>query len=139
MTFFMDFSEQDMNGVLGEMLVQGEELLCPVYCVFKPTGFFALARNMILGYVSYTSYGRLLFAKRIFGGWSKEAYPVSDASLLKARKNIFGQFSAYAKFPGVKKAVFKFQFSPKVVGCKLPNQEKNAHELAEIITKYESS
>lgn len=127
-----------MNGVLGGMLEPGEELLCPVYCVFKATGFFASNRSMILGYASYTSYGRLLFAKNIFGSWSKEAYFVSDATLLKAKKNIFGQYSAYAEFPGEKrKSAFKFQFSPKVMGCKLPNQENNAHELVEIITKYE--
>ncbi len=126
------------------MLEQGEELLCPVYCVYPVFGgsVFPFGGSMP-GYISYTSYGRLLFARRDIISRNKAAYSVSDAVVLKIKKSIFGQYRGYAKFPaipaanGKRKAEFIFQFSPKVVGCKLPNQENNAHELVDIITKYE--
>ncbi len=123
------------------MLERGEELLCPVYCVYQAFGGGVLPfGGSMPGYISYTSYGRLLFARLDILKNSRAAYPISDAAVLKIKKVFLGQYSGCAKFSaanGKRKAEFIFRFSPKVLGCKLPNQENNAHELVEIITKYE--
>lgn len=137
----MNISETQMNGILGEMTRAGEECLCPVYCMFLKTGFFAHSYSLTIGYISYTSDDRLICAKNTLGSWTGAAYRMTDLRRIKIKKTLFGQYRVYAEFAdaaNVTKTVrIKFQLALKVIGCDLPDQERNGEILLDTLKRYE--
>lgn len=124
-----------MNEMLSPMLMAGEESLCPVYCGFPDTGFFARPGNLQTGFATITSGGRILFAKyNIFGQCTRGAYFFPAISKLKIRKNFAGQYviDGTTLIDG-KKRLFKFQIARKVFGCNFPCQEENAERFVSTL------
>lgn len=137
----MKISEAQMNELLGEMALAGEECLCPVYCMFLETGFFARSYNMTVGYISHTSGDRLICAKNTLGNWTGAAYRMSDLRQVKIKKTLFGQYRVYAEFADPtneeKTVKIKFQFALKVIGMDLPDQKRNGETLIGTLKGYE--
>lgn len=127
------------------MLTYGERYPGIIYCVFKPTGFFAgTAFNSVNpGYAAVTSEGRLLTVQAnsveyFIGNSSAAAYNISTAEKLKIRKTIVGQYAFDCVFPvDGKKVKVKFQAAKKVYGTGCPEQESNLEGFLDILSRYE--
>lgn len=127
------FTDEEMNDALGTLLIGGEDLETAVYCLFKSTGFFASNRVIIMGYAGITDMGRFLCCKYHTVGDESEAYNMEDIVQIKIKPMILGQKIITVVFDDGKKHTVKFQLSPKIAGSKLPNQERNAEVLLEIL------
>lgn len=132
-SFTKKYNDEEMNAALGELLIGGEHLETAVYCTFKETGFFASNRNYIIGYVGITDMGRFVYCKYGIIVDENNAYNMEDIVQIKIRPMILGQKIITIVFDDGKKHTVKFQFAPKVLGAKLPNQEKNAEKILEIL------
>lgn len=137
-------SEQHMNALLNPMLSEGEESLCPIYCVFGISrGFFAPSSSTLAGYATCTSGGRLLTVifGDLFNEWLSRAYDISDAKNMKIRKTVFGEYRINAAFPVRETDVkLRIQAAKKVYSLarrNFPNQESNLEKMVEILRKYE--
>ncbi len=136
----MKLSEQSMNAVFEKMLFPEERSLCGVYCGFPQTGFFARPGNMLMGYATCTSFGRLLIARYFLKECATGTLGLVSAKKLTIKKNIFGQQIIEATFPiDNKELKLKLQISPKVYGVDFPNQEQNLATMLTILQKYETS
>lgn len=135
----MEFTERNAAEIFGTMLFPNEKSLCPVYCTFGQTGFFADPEDVLTGYVTCTSNGRILFARKVLSEWAREAATLSAMDKLNVKKSIFGQYKVCAEF-GTKSNKLKimFQLSPKVQeNINMPNQKRNTGTLVDTLKKYE--
>lgn len=132
------FTDEEMNAALGELLIGGECLETAVYCLFKPTGFFASSRDVITGYIGITDMGRLVCCKYHMINDESVAYNMEDIVQIKIKPTIFGQKIVTVVFNDGKKRTVKLQLAPKVAGSKLPNQERNAEKMLEILEAKQS-
>lgn len=137
-SFTKKYTDEEMNAALGELLIGGERLETAMYCLFKETGFLASNRNIITGYIGVTDMGRLLYCKYGLIADENNAYNMEDIVQIKIKPMIFGQKIITIVFDGGKKHTVKFQFAPKVAGSKLPNQERNAEKMLEILEAKQS-
>lgn len=127
------------------MLYPGESFTGIIYCVFKPTGFFAgTSFNRINpGFAAVTSDRRLLTIQTSSAGYflgssSTAAYDINSAVKLKVRKNIFGQYVFDCIFPvNGKNLKVKFQAARKVLGSEYSMQEENLEEILSVVKRYE--
>ncbi|MCM1523898.1 MAG: hypothetical protein NC120_05515 [Ruminococcus sp.] len=126
------FNENEMMSALGELLVTGESIQAAVYCVFKPTGFFAHSSNIIAGYAAVTDRDRFICCKYGLITTETAAYDFEDMEKIEIKKNIFGQMMIAMVFENVKKNEVKIHIAPKVAGSGLPNQERNTEKMLEI-------
>lgn len=132
-SFTKKYTDEEMNAALGELLIGDERLETAVYCLFKATGFFESNRDVITGYLGITDMGRLVYCKYHVINDESAAYNMEDIVQIKIRPMIFGQKIITIVFDGGKKHTVKFQLAPKVAGSKLPNQERNAEKMLEIL------
>lgn len=134
----MKYNEKTMNEVLNAILLPEEENRCPVYCVFRDTGFFA--GNMQSGFITCTSNGRLLFARQYITCLDQGALSLSMIKKLKIKRTIFGQYAVSFVFFGEKKDIrLQVQISPWMFIGKdnFPNQARNIETLLSILRRYE--
>lgn len=128
-----------------DMLYPGESFSGIIYCVYKPTGFFAgtVFNRINPGFAAVTSERRLLTIQTsstgyFLGSSTSAAYDIASAAKLKVRKNIFGQYVFDCIFLSNGKQVkVKFQAARKVLGSEYSMQENNLDEIISILTKYE--
>ena len=132
-SFTKKYTDEEMNAALGELLIGGERLETAMYCLFKETGFFASEGSVITGYVGVTDMGRFVFCKYGLIIDESNAYNMEDIVQIKIKPMILGQKIITIVFNDGKKHTVKFQFAPKVAGSKLPNQERNAEKMLEIL------
>lgn len=133
-SFTKQYTDEEMNEALGALLSEGESLETAVYCVFKATGFFAsYYRQMITGYIGITDKERIVSCKYGVVQDSSAVYNMDDITSVKIQSVILGQSLVTLIFNSDKKQTLKFQVAPKVVGQKLPDQERNAEKLIEIL------
>lgn len=132
-SFTKKYTDEEMNAVLGGLLIGGERLETAIYCLFKATGFWESNRDIITGYVGITDMGRLLCCKYHTFNDESAAYNMEDIVRIKIKPMIFGQKVITVVFDDGKKHTVKFQLAPKVAGQKLPNQESNAEKMLEIL------
>lgn len=132
-SFTKKYTDEEMNAVLGGLLIGGERLETAIYCLFKATGFWESNRDIITGYVGITDMGRLLCCKYHTINDESAAYNMEDIVRIKIKSMIFGQKIITVVFDDGKKHTVKFQLAPKVAGQKLPNQERNAEKMLEIL------
>lgn len=132
-SFTKQYTDEEMNAALGALLSEGESLETAVYCVFKATGFFASYRQMITGYIGITDKERIISCKYGVVQDSSAVYNMEDITGVKIQSVILGQSLVTIVFNSDKKQTLKFQVAPKVAGQKLPNQERNAEKLIEIL------
>lgn len=132
-------NQQTMSLQLDTMLLPGEASLCPVYCIFKDTGFLSIGAITYWGFVTCTSGGRLLIAKSFINDCTRAACVLSQAKSLKIQKAPFGQYIITATFNNGKKDVkLRFQIAPKIAGCSFPDQSQNLETLLSILRNYET-
>lgn len=103
-----------------------------MYCLFKPTGFFARSSDIITGYAGITDMGRLLCCKYHTINDESAAYNMEDIVQIKIKPALLGQKVVTVVFDDGKKRTVKFQLAPKVAGSKLSDQERNAEKMLEI-------
>lgn len=132
-SFTKKYNDEEMNAALGALLIGGERLETAMYCIFKATGFFESNRNVIPGYVGVTDMGRFVCCKYGLIADETAAYNMEDIVQIKIKPIILGQKIITVVFNDGKKHTVKFQFAPKVAGSKLPNQERNAEKMLEIL------
>jgi len=129
-----------MNSMLEPLLAQGEQNLCPVYGVFKQTGFWASNSVMYPAYITCTNFNRLLACRYYLtaNDWSRESYILPSAQKLRVKKTLFGQYICEAEFiVNGKKERLKFQIAPKMVGNKFPDQQINTQMLISLLETFE--
>lgn len=138
-------SEQHMNSLLSPMLSEGEESLCPIYCVFGLSrGFFAPSSSTFYGYATCTSGGRLLTVTfgDLFNEGQSRVYDISDAKKIKIEKTVFGEYRINAAFHVETTEVkLRIQAAKKVYSLarrNFPNQERNLEKMIEILRGYEN-
>lgn len=130
----MKFNHKYMNDLFDTMLLPGEKSLCPIYCGFPQTGFFAMGGKTVFGYATCTNSGRLLIARFFLGDCAKGSCTISRAKQMKIKKNIFGQYVINASFPGESKDIkLCIQAASKVYGCDFPDQSKNLETMLSIL------
>ncbi len=136
-------SVQHMNSLLDPMLLEGEESLCPIYCVFELRGgIFSAGENTFAGYTSCTSGGRLIlviFGADILGEYSAKAFDIATVKNIKIGKTPFGEYRIRAEFPiGQRFVKLKISATKKVysAGCNFPDQERNLERTVEILRAY---
>ncbi len=135
----MKYNQEYMDSVFEPMLVSGEESLCPVYCVFKQTGFWASNSRVSPGFVTCTSDGRFFMARSQLFDMVKRSVILDNVKHMKIKKNLFGQYVIEATFMDVNGDLrLKFQVARKIWGAKLPNQERNFDELISTLRQYET-
>lgn len=132
-SFTKKYTDEEMNAALEKLLIGGERLETAVYCVFKATGFFESNRNITTGYVGITDMGRLVCCKYHMINDESAAYNMEDIVQIKIKPALLGQKIVTLVFDNGKKRTVKFQLAPKVAGSKLPNQERNAEKMLEIL------
>lgn len=132
-SFTKKYSDEEMNVALGALLIGGERLETAVYCLFKSTGFFASSSDIITGYAGITDMGRFVCCKYHTISDESAAYNIEDIVRIKIKPILFGQKVVTLVFDDCKKRTVKFQLAPKVAGSKLPNQERNAEKMLEIL------
>lgn len=129
-----------MQAMLEPLLAEGEQSLCPVYGVFKQTGFFASNAVVYPAYITCTNFNRLLAVRYYLmaNDWSQETYILPSAQKLRVKKNLFGQYICEADFiVNGKKERLKFQVAPKIMGSKFPDQQINSDMLFSILETFE--
>lgn len=135
----MKYNQEYMNSTFDTMLDSGEESICPVYCVFKQTGFWASNSRVSPGFVTFTSNGRLLVARSQLFDMVKRSVQLDNVKKMKIKKNLFGQYLVEAAFMDVNGDLrLKFQVAKKIMGAKFPNQEQNFEELISTLRQYET-
>lgn len=134
-----------MNSLLNPMLSEGEESLCPIYCVFGISrGFFAPSSSTFYGYATCTSGGRMLTVTfgDLFNEGQARAYDISAAKNIKIRKTVFGEYRINAAFPVETTDVrLRIQAAKKVYSLarrNFPNQERNLEKMVEVLRGYEN-
>ena len=131
------YNEQVMKKELEVMLLPGEESLCPVYCIYKKSGFFARPQDMKSAFVTITNTGRLFLIQLFWSSMHRSAYALSCVKKLKYKKNIFGQYEIDATFAVQGQDVrIKLQMAPKMVGSNFPNQSIYVEKLLYILDRY---
>lgn len=131
-SFTKKYTDEEMNAALEKLLIGSERLETAVYCLFKPTGFFARSSDIITGYAGITDMGRLLCCKYHTINDESAAYNMEDIVQIKIKPALLGQKVVTVVFDDGKKRTVKFQLAPKVAGSKLYNQERNAEKMLEI-------
>lgn len=133
------WNHDNMNLALARLMLPGEQSLCPVYCMFKDTGFFARQNSMIMGYATCTNTGRFLYVQNRFGQWTMGACALKTATKIKMKKTIFGQMIIEIHFPTDKKkdAIVKIQVAPKIYGYNFPNQRVSFETMQMVLEKYQ--
>lgn len=131
-SFTKKYTDEEMNAALEKLLIGSERLETAVYCLFKPTGFFARNSDIITGYAGITDMGRLLCCKYHTINDESAAYNMEDIVQIKIKPALLGQKVVTVVFDDGKKRTVKFQLAPKVAGSKLYNQERNAEKMLEI-------
>ncbi len=127
-----------MKQVLTNLLIEGEECTCSVYCMFKATGFWARPSDMASGFAACTNRGRLLLACQRYWKWSFGGCDLASITKLKIKKTLFGQYVIEVHYPTDKKdAVVKFQVSPRIFGVKFPEQRSNVDHLLTTLERYQ--
>lgn len=127
-----------MYETLGEYLEPGETITAAVYCVYKPTGFFASNVNMRAGYAAITDRGRFVGCKMGLMDITPVVMDMSYLTKVKVSGAILGQKAVHMVFQMDKKYEIKLQISPKILTSKFPNQESNAEAiLNELKAKQE--
>lgn len=132
-SFTKKYNDEEMNAALGTLLIGGERLETAMYCLFKSTGFFASNRDIITGYIGVTDMGRVIGCKYGLVLDDNFAYNMEDIVQIKFKNMLLGQKIITIVFDDGKKHTVKFQFAPKAAGSKLPNQERNAEKMLEIL------
>ena len=132
-SFTKQFSDEEMNTALEELLTPGEHLETAVYCIFKATGFWESNSRVIMGYAGVTDKQRLLCCKFHYINDETAVYDMNKLIKLKIKPIILNQIIITAVFDNNgKKQTVKLQLAPKVAGGKLPNQERNTEKMLEI-------
>lgn len=136
----MKFDEQYAVNAFNTMLSYDEKSLCPIYCMFKETGFFANPSHMIVGFATITSCGRLLIARYfLVDGLVKNELAISMIKSCKIKKTLFGQYEVEMAFPTQKKDFkLRLQAAPKILGSNFPNQRQNLTQFISILESQSS-
>lgn len=124
-------NEETMFYALGSLLTEGETIESAVFCVYKPTGFWASSRNIISGYVGITDRDRLIGFKMGLLDQSSFGIDMKHLKKIKISKRLFGQKEIDLVFLNEKKFEVKFQTALKIYGNQFPNQESNLRILLE--------
>lgn len=124
-------NEETMLYALGSLLTEGETIESAVFCVYKPTGFWASSRNIISGYVGITDRDRLIGFKMGLLDRSSFGIDMKHLKKIKISKRLFGQKEIDLVFLNEKKFEVKFQTALKIYGNQFPNQESNLQILLE--------
>lgn len=132
-SFTKKYNDEEMNAALGALLIGGECLETGIYCLFKETGFFANNRRIITGYAGITDMGRFVCCRYGVINDMASAYNMEDIVQIKIKSMLFGQKMITLVFNDGKKHTVKFQLAAKAVSSKLPNQERNAEKMLEIL------
>lgn len=119
-------------------LEPGETIIAAVYCVYKPTGFFASNVNMTAGYAALTDRDRFVGCKMGIINITPVVMDMAYLTKIKISNVIFGQKSVHMVFQQDKKHEVKLQISPKILTSKFPNQQSNTERiLNELKAKQE--
>ncbi len=135
----MKFTQEYADHLFAAMLSPEERSLCPVYCMFTATGFFARTSDMHPGFATCTSTGRILMAKSfpVLKYHTMDNCLLSSLQDIKIKKNIFGQYIVTFTIPNIKgNTKIKIAVSPKVIGRDLPNQKQNTDTLINTLNRY---
>ena len=132
-SFTKKYNDEEMNATLGKLLMGGERLETAIFCYFEATGFLTSHWNMVTGYAGITDMGRFVFCKHGLISDENTAYNMKDIVQKKIKPMILGQKKITMVFDDGKKHTVKFQFVPKDVGSKFPNQEQNAKKMLQIL------
>lgn len=124
-------NEETMLYALGSLLTEGEALESAVFCVYKPTGFWASSRDIVSGYVGITDRDRLIGFKMGLLDQSSFAADMRQLKKIKVSARLFGQKEIDLVFLNEKKLEVKFQTASKIYGNQFPNQESNLKILLE--------
>lgn len=127
-----------MYETLSEYLEPGENITAAVYCVYKPTGFFASNMNMKAGYAAITDRNRFVGCKLGLMDITPVIMDMSYLTKIKVSGALLGQKAVHMIFQQDKKIEIKLQISPKILTSKFPNQERNTEAmLSELKAKQE--
>lgn len=127
--FNKKINEEEMLGMLGQLLLPGESITAAVYCVFHDTGFFASNLNTKYGYVGITDANRLIGWQMGILGMSEFTLDLIFLSKIKITNMILGSKIIYMVFQQDQKTEIKFQCGPKIAGNKFPHQKENVQTL----------
>ncbi len=126
-----------MNERLNALLLPDEKLLCPIYCAFKPTGFFASPSVVWPGFAGCTSRGRIVTVQfRLADDRVEGACLLSTVKKLKIKKILLGQYKIEAVFGGERDIALKMQAAP-YSGKNFPEQKQNLETMLSILKQYE--
>ena len=84
-------NEEAMFCALGSLLTEGEAIEAAVFCVYKPTGFWANSRDIRSGYAGITDRDRLIGFKMGLLDQSSFAVEMKRLKKIKISKRLFGQ------------------------------------------------
>lgn len=136
----MEINNKFLQGLLGQidsMLMPGEKSLCPVYSVFKPTGFFAGASSTYPGFITVTDRRRVLIVRHKIFSSDTAVYDLTTISNFKITNMPLKQKALGMVFlENGKKVKVKFQAAEKVVGNGLPDQADNLEHLIVLLSRH---
>lgn len=137
----MKLNHTAMTEELGRMMAANEEPICPVYCVFQPTGFLEAlgSRTSTFGYATITSGARMMFIqKNVIGGRGFISVMLPSLKKIKINNNILGQTSIDFTFPDKGKDFrIRIQVASKVIGCDFPEQGDNLKRMLYVLEQFD--
>lgn len=132
----MKLSQKAVNDYLTPMLIPGEEIVCTVYCTYRPISFFSSSSNMLPAAAAITNLGRLFIVTSFLINATGH-FVLKTAKKLKIGKNLFGHSLLDFDFPLEKENYrFRLQIAPKVYGCDFPNQKEELQTMLSVLRKY---
>lgn len=128
---------QKLADQLDEMLMPDEKSLCPVYCIFKSTGFFASPSKTYPGFITVTDRKRVLIVRQKLFGNESAAYDVTTISKFKITNMPLKQKALSMAFlENGKKVQVKLQAAEKVIGNGFPEQADNLEHLIVLLSRH---
>ena len=141
--FSLKNNEDEMNMMLSELLLPGENLEAGVSAMIYDTGFFA-SRYPAAGYIGLTDSGRLIgWAIHVLG---QEKIGIDFAYVTKVRVKspllsgkLVGQRDVWLEYNDGKKHRAHFLMQEKVGGGKFPNQAENLRRIEDELNYLKDS
>lgn len=132
------YNETEMLNILSKFLIEPDECIeAPIYCMFKGTGFFR-SGDFSAGYAAITNKNRFIGYQIGIINEAPILISMDHLKKIKISNALFGQKSVCMEFKADQTYKIKFQFSPKVIGVKLPNQERNVEAMLEILREKQN-
>lgn len=140
----MEINNKYLQGLLNQsdsMLMPDEKSLCSVYCVFKPTSFFAgflhTTSSTYPGFISITDRKRVLIVRQKFFGNESAVYDLTTISNFKITNMPLKQKALSMVFlENGKKVKVKLQAAEKVIGNGFPEQADNLEHLIVLLSRH---